>query len=120
MDCHVIELDLVPYHFGQIDDAARRAVEEHLVGCTQCLRDFIALKREMETSEAIPSPTAKSRLRQAVSREVERPRLTWSWWERPLAVAFAGAAVLTAMVMVHELASSQGSAPHAFVTPSMR
>jgi anti-sigma factor RsiW len=111
MDCHVIQVDLVPYHFGVIEDEARLEVEKHLLACPQCLRDFIALKREMETSDDRPSPAAKARLRQAVVREVARARVAWSWWERPLAAAFASAAVLAAIMMVHALASSPGAAP---------
>jgi len=116
MDCKVIKPDLIRYHFGVIEDDARGDVEKHLTECSDCLRDFIALKREMETSDAKPSPAAKDRLRQAVALEIRRPLVTWSWWERPLAAAFASAAVALAIFMVQTLASSQGAAPHGLVT----
>ena len=114
MDCSLIQPDLVGYHFADLEEEARQRVEEHLVGCPQCLRDFIALKREMETTPERPSPAAKDRLRKAVLREVgSRERgVAWSWWERPLAAAFASAAVLAAMLTVHVIASSEGAPPH--------
>jgi anti-sigma factor RsiW len=115
MACHLIQSDLVPYHFGVIDDEGRTRVEEHLVSCPQCLRDYIALKREMETTAEKPSPAAKARLRSAVADEVTRSRVTWSWWERPLAVAFASAAILVAGFAVHSLATSEGVAPRAAI-----
>jgi anti-sigma factor RsiW len=116
MDCNLIQPDLVPYHFGLIEDDARLRVEEHLLGCQKCLRDYIVLKRQMESSEAKPSAIAKQRLRQAVATEIARPRVVWSWWERPLAVAIASLAIFAAAFAVRTLASSPGTAPHAFVT----
>ena len=118
MDCNLIQPDLVPYHFGVIEDDARRRVEQHLGECPRCLADFFALKREMETTEARPSPAARDRLRASVLEEIDRHkvRVLWSWWERPLAVAFASAAVFAAIFSVHVLASSPGSAPHALLT----
>ena len=113
MDCDVIERDLVAYHFGVIEGEARRAVEEHLVGCPGCLRDFLTLKREIETEDARPSRAAKERLRSAVAQEVgaKRSRVAWSWWERPLAFGLAGVTLVGAIFAVHLLASSPGAAP---------
>jgi len=98
MDCKLIRLDLVPFHFGEIEDGARRAVEDHLAACPECLRAYFALKRSAETIELKPSPAAASRLRDAVAREVERSSgpVPWSWWERPLAVAVACSALFVA------------------------
>ena len=112
MDCVLIQPELVAYHFGMIEDDARERVEKHLLECPECLRDFLALKRSMETSDERPSPLAKARLREAVASEVGRRRVAWSWWERPLAVAFAAAVILTAGSAVHALATSEGRAPH--------
>jgi anti-sigma factor RsiW len=113
MDCDVIQPDLVAYHFGVIEQGARRAVEEHLVGCPICLGDFLTLKREIETADARPSVAAKDRLRRAVAREIGATpsHPGWSWWERPLALGLAGVTLVCAMFAVHVLASSPGSAP---------
>ena len=120
MDCEVIQRDLAAYHFGGIEDDARRQVEEHLLACPRCLRDFLAIKREVETSPSLPSSRAKERLRKAVLLEIEshQPSVGWSWWERPLAVAFAGAAVFGAVLTVHTFSTAQGSAPREWVAPS--
>jgi anti-sigma factor RsiW len=114
MDCGVIERDLVSYHFGVIEDDARRAIEAHLVGCAACLRDFLTLKREIETADARPSRAAQARLRRAVAQEIgaTHPRLARSWWERPLALGLAGVTLVGAIFAVHLLASTPGSAPH--------
>lgn len=114
MEHDLIQIDLVPYHFGTIDDEARDRVESHLMTCAACLKDYLALKRSIEAPEARPSDLAKARLRKAVMREVghEESRVTWSWWERPLAVAFASAAVMAAIALVDGVETTPGSAPH--------
>jgi len=85
-------------HFGVVSDDVRALVEEHLLGCTACVRAFIELKRAIETTEDAPRPStsARARLRSAVATELgvrtapavapkRRP------WERPLAFANAAA-----------------------------
>jgi anti-sigma factor RsiW len=112
MDCNLIQRDLVAYHFGVIEPDARRAVEEHLVGCSGCLLDFVELKREIETADARPSREAKERLKSAIAAEIgARGRFARSWWERPLAFGLAGFTLVGAMFAVHLLASSPGAAP---------
>ncbi len=121
MDCELIQIDLVSYHFGVIEQDARLLVEQHLAQCSRCLQDFIALKRAIETApDARPSPMAKARLRKAVMQEVSprHARVVWSWWERPLAAAFASAAVFAAIVTVHAVGTSQGAAPRGWVASS--
>jgi anti-sigma factor RsiW len=114
MTCQEINLELVAYHFGTVSPESRQQVEEHLVGCQECLKSFLSVKREIETAEAEPraSPAARARLRRDVALLLHPPRRTWSWWERPLAFGFAGAAVMVAMLAVHVVVSSQGSMPH--------
>ncbi|NOK08166.1 anti-sigma factor family protein [Corallococcus exercitus] len=105
MSCHTVSPELVAYHFGTLDLEARKAVEDHLPDCGRCLREYIALKRDLETSEEgpLPSPRARERLRLAVAREV-RPQATtrtWSRWERPLALGGALAALAAAMLVTY-------------------
>jgi anti-sigma factor RsiW len=121
MDCELIRLDLVGFHFGDLDDEPRRTVEAHLPSCTACLQAFLALKRSVETSEARPSAAARARLRAAIAEQVapQRPP-AWSWWQRPLAVAVAAAAVFFAASTVRVLASSPGGAPQAWSRPDQR
>jgi hypothetical protein len=117
MNCERIQPDLVVYHFGVIEDGPRREVEEHLVCCPDCLRSFLALKRDIETAGSAPrpSPAVLGRLRVSASRELDllEPRF-WSWWERPFAFGFAGVVVLVAMGAVTALARWPGNAPRGF------
>lgn len=70
MDCPLSDVELVAYHLGASEDAARDRVEEHLVSCGSCLRAYLALKRRMEQrdTEQRPSPAARQRLRDEVLR----------------------------------------------------
>jgi anti-sigma factor RsiW len=117
MSCDKVEPELVAYHFGTIGPEARKAVEEHLPSCVNCLREFIALKRDMETSEEEPPPSqeARERLRLAVARElrVRAPSRSWRWWERPLALGGALAVLAGAIVMTYTASIREGVAPRA-------
>ena len=120
MDCAVMQPELIAYHFGELEDPARARLEAHLLSCPGCLRDFLALKRALETSELTPSAAAKARLREAVVRSIAQPRIGWSWWERPVAVGFAVAAVTVATFATVSLAASPGAAPHGWVASAPR
>ncbi len=115
MSCDRVEPELVAYHFGTIDPEARQAVEEHLPSCASCLREFIALKRNMETGEAEPPPSrqARERLRLAVARELSAsaPAPSWRWWERPLALGGALAVLTGALFMTYTASVSEAVAP---------
>lgn len=120
MTCERVLPELVTYHFGVIEDEPRREVEQHLVSCPDCLRSFLALKRDIETAESgpRPSPAVLERLRVSAAHELGLPRLRrWSWWERPLAFSFAGVAVLVAMGAVAALSRWPGSPPHGLDAP---
>ena len=123
MSCHDIQQELVGYHFGLVGcDESRRQIEEHLVSCQACIKAFVALKRDIETAESGPRPSAalRHRLRLSVAGELglaTRSR-RWSWWERPFAFGFAGVAVLLAMLAVGVIASSPGSMPHSMIEPT--
>lgn len=115
MNCHTVSPELVAYHFGTLSPETRQAVEDHLLACGSCLREFIALKRDLETSEEgpLPSSQARERLRLAVAREL-RPRAvtrTWTRWERPLALAGALAALVAALLVTHEASVREAVAP---------
>ena len=119
MDCEMTKSELVAYLFGVIEESARTGVERHLLGCPSCLREFVELKRAADTADAEPSTGAAERLRRAVAEELKRsaPRSSWSWWERPLAVALAGLMVMLAMVFVRRIAASPGVPPRTMSQP---
>jgi len=114
MSCQQIEPELVGYHFGVVDDAARQQIENHLLECSGCLRSFLALKRDLETAESGPRPSAalRARLRQDVAVELGLAPQPWRWWERPLAFGFAGAVVIVAILATGALATRPGALPH--------
>jgi anti-sigma factor RsiW len=120
VDCEMTQSELVAYLFGVVDESARTGVEQHLLGCSSCLREFIELKRAAEMADAAPSPGARERLRRAVTDEVKSraPRSSWSWWEKPLAVALAGLMVMMAMMFVRRIAASPGSPPRTLAIPT--
>lgn len=117
MSCEPVRSELVAYHFGTVSAEARSQIQAHLLACPDCLREFFAVKDEIETAASVarPSDAARARLRQAVVREVtgDSPRRPWAWWERPLAFGFACAAVFAAVFAVQVLSTSAGSLPHA-------
>jgi predicted anti-sigma-YlaC factor YlaD len=104
MHCEVTQPELVSFHFGDIEAQPRARVEAHLRECRSCLDAYLALKRSLEAADLEPSDDAHARLRAAVARELsaaEPP--AWLWWERPLAIAFATAAVALAAITVSRL-----------------
>lgn len=115
MTCSNTTPHLVPYQFGEIPAEARDEVEAHLLSCPDCLADFLALKRQVETTELDerPSEAARLRLRSAVAQQlgIETAPRPWAWWERPLAFGFAGAALAAAAMTVGVITAGEGSAP---------
>ena len=81
MDCELSQRELVPFHFGTVEPASRAALEGHLLGCPGCMKDYLTLKRDIETGATAPAPRpeARDRLRRAVAQELERrnPRRAW-------------------------------------------
>ncbi len=115
MTCKNVSDDLLGFHLGALDQARRDEVEAHLLGCPDCLRSFLALKRSLELEEdgPSPSPASRERLRQAVLKELAGPeRDRWRWWERPLAFGLAATAALVALSAVRTVSSGPGTAPH--------
>lgn len=116
MSCDSIERELVAYHFGLLDGAARAEVEAHLAACGACVRAFVLVKRAVELGDApdvpAPSPRAKARLRRAVAAELGVVTAR-RWWERPVAFAVAASIVLGAGVATQKLTSAPGAPPYA-------
>jgi anti-sigma factor RsiW len=125
MNCKRTQSELIVYHFGIIEDEVRCEVEAHLVSCTECLRSYLALKRDIEAGESgpEPSPVVLDRVRRSAARELAITSVKrWSWWERPFAFGFAAAVVLIAMGAATAIAHGPGSAPRGLglssLTPS--
>jgi anti-sigma factor RsiW len=109
MTCESIRSELVGFQFGVISDGARAAVEAHLVGCSACVSEFLALKRSIELAEnesERPSEKSKSVLRGKVMRELGLGEVAAVWWERPLAISLALAALVIAVSTTQWVAQS--------------
>lgn len=97
MNCEEAKPLLLSWHFSELKD--RAALESHLVTCSHCVTEFVALKRAVELAEGEPVPSEKARatLRNAVSAQLES---AWSWWERPLAFTLAASAMFFGVFLV--------------------
>lgn len=122
MKCEEVQLELVSYQFGTVSEQSRADIDSHLLSCGSCLRNFLELKREIETGRSGPRPSAaaRSRLRAAVATQVNplRGAKAWSWWERPLAFGLAAAAVVAATVTTNVVTSRPGTPPHGLLSSS--
>jgi hypothetical protein len=130
MHCELTQPEIVSFYFGDVEEKARARVETHLRECRPCLDAYLSLKRSIEAADLKPSEEARIRLRNAVARELSAaqpaanslagafgplgpafapampvltPPTVWLWWERPLAVAFAMAALALATLVVSRL-----------------
>lgn len=118
MTCEKVEPELVAYHFGLLEGAARAEVEAHLVSCPECVRAFVETKRAIETAEEAPraSSSARARLRGAVAAELglaPPAAAKRRWWERPVAFAVAASVVLFASATTHAITSGPATPPYA-------
>jgi anti-sigma factor RsiW len=89
MDCTLIQGQLIGYHFATVSDDERAEVEGHLLGCTACLRTYLALKTHVDRGtidDEVPGEAARLRLRAAVQARF-RPtpaRRVGRWFTRPV------------------------------------
>jgi hypothetical protein len=98
MDCALV--DLVGYHFATLGGDERAEVDEHLVGCTTCLRAYLALKHKVEDEER-PSDEARLRLRAAVAARFRPSPIAKvrAWLGRPIPLYQGLAAAVVAVVL---------------------
>jgi anti-sigma factor RsiW len=113
MDCVVV--DLAAYHFGTLEEADRDGVEEHLLGCTSCLRAYLALKRRTAAGAegAAPSAAAREKLRSAVAARFRPTPWTRAraWMARPIPLYQGLAAAVLALVVASLLPALAEKAP---------
>jgi hypothetical protein len=112
--CAAMESKLVEYLDGRARPAERRAVEEHLSGCSDCrtrAEEFRALWTALDDLPAIsPSPAFDVSLRARIAAEPAR-RSFWDWMPSPR-LAFA----VTALVVMSVWLSTT---PHVTTSPSV-
>jgi hypothetical protein len=69
VDCKRVEGELVAFELSAIDGATRAGLEAHLVGCSRCVGQYLALKRAVDAAEESgerPSEVLRARLRRDV------------------------------------------------------
>jgi hypothetical protein len=81
---------------GALDDADRRALDEHLATCDDCTRELAALERLAEVLPDALVLAAPSRLDPALRSRLVRAIALRPWWRRPPAVIAAITLVLLA------------------------
>jgi anti-sigma factor RsiW len=114
MTCNHDRTDLVAFHFGEVDE--REDVEARLAGCAECLREYFAIKRAIESGGDAPRPSdlVRERVRRAVAKAIAKPTVApRRWWHRPAAGAIAIAVVLASIAAMNVVTSGPGSAPYA-------
>ena len=112
MDCQSVRQELIGYHLASLDDeAAYRAIDAHLMGCAECLRGYLELKRSVERSPAPeaerPSERVRLRLRASVAARF-RPRVAsraWQWMRRPFPL-YQGLGVALLVLLIAALTPS--------------
>lgn len=69
MTCEACQNQLLAYHYGELDDAARAAVEAELSTCDACERAYRALALTADAYADVPVPEPRGVVRQNVLRE---------------------------------------------------
>lgn len=90
--------DLVAWQLGELHGDERSALEAHVAGCTTCVQQFIALKRDLELAEAGPAPSAAARVKLRDAVKLELGLVPGPWWERPVAFFVGTASVVCAIL----------------------
>jgi hypothetical protein len=116
MSCQDCRGQLFAFQFAMTPREGRAEIESHLIGCRECLATYLSIKREAETAEStVPSEASRLRLRAEVARELGLGRMPRARrpWEKAFALGCATAAVSGALLLLHVVATSPVSGPHA-------
>jgi len=117
MTKHLSEEQLVEYRYSDVADAkAAGAIEAHLQECGECRASFEALKRVLETLDAVPvpepDPSYEMRVWNRLRPEMEqRERASWrEWFSVRRLVPVASVAALIAAAFIAGRISMRGPA----------
>jgi hypothetical protein len=92
--------DLKDYLFGELPEAGRRQVEQHLAACERCREEFERLKLTQSALAALREEEPPRRIA-FVSDKVFEPRWWRRLWQPSPRWAFASALVLGAAIVAH-------------------
>jgi anti-sigma factor RsiW len=100
LTCESCQAQLIDYHFGELDAAARREVAGHLTSCSRCALEYCRLHADLtglgDSLADGPRREVELRLRDRVERTFRPP-----WWRRLLRLGAAPIpAYQTALVVV--------------------
>ncbi|HET9400846.1 MAG TPA: hypothetical protein VFO34_07835 [Candidatus Acidoferrales bacterium] len=104
---HLNEQQLVEYRYGDVADAKEAStIERHLHDCAECQANFAALKRVLETVDAVPVPEPdpgyETRVWNRLRPEMAQPaRASWREWftvRRLVPVASVAALIAVAFI----------------------
>ncbi len=93
------------FHFGKIDPTDRQLVEQHLLSCSSCLKEYFELKRDLEVNGEAdrPSDIVRHRIRRDFASYVENlvSEETRAWVAaRRLKLTFGALAVAAAIFLL--------------------
>jgi len=98
MNCS--QFDVKAYFFGELADADRRSVEDHLKTCQECGEELERLRITRAALVSAPDEELPRRIA-FVSDRVFEPRGWRKWLESAPKLAFASAAMLSVAILVH-------------------
>ncbi len=94
--------DLKGYLLGELAEAERRAVADHLRGCRECGEELAKLRLTESALRSVPEEEVPHKIA-FVSDKIFQPR-GWAWlWDSTPRMAFLSAAMLAAAILVHAL-----------------
>ena len=97
MRCEEAKEQLQDYLDGLLPEESRKALEEHLKGCSVCASEFDGLRRVVDALRSLPKERAPEVLKERIERAVMDERL--SFWRTFTAVSTAAAALLLALLI---------------------
>ena len=90
--------DLLPLHlYGDLSDAERANVDDHLTGCGPCRADLAALTQTRAALDAIPVVVPVVDLNRIYRAEIERQRRAARRWRAAALVGVAAALIFAAL-----------------------
>ncbi len=95
--------DLKDYLFGELKPAESGQVESHVRECRPCREELERLRMTQAALHSLRDEEPPRRIA-FVSDKVFEPRWWEVWWNSAPRLAFAGAAVLAAAILVHAFA----------------
>lgn len=111
------EAQLIAYLKGELAEADRRRVADHLVGCPECARALEEFKKILQDLAAsVPRPPEihwgayRAELRAKLEAR-RRPVRGWEWLRRPLPVALGAAVAGVLLIFVLQSGTDRPAVP---------